>query len=791
MDKRYLIGFLFFLFVFVGNIKGVLALPTIKVISPVNGSFTKSSKALFEVEIESTSLNTSSVFVHIISKDNWIAGNPWNDYQLDCFKIEEGKYICNKTIYLSIAGTSTLEYYYFEAEDSEGRNSVGNQNSPLNFVVDVFPPQIDFNIRFAPDSSSTYHYVSNSCYFFGYITDDASGVNLSSIKYKLDYENEWKNMKCSMDEGKLGCTICFDVSNLQNNERINISYKVLDNSGNLLEGETYVLVDKELPSLEIQIPKSGSEVFGIFPVKVYIRDYVSGFGTNPKSKLEAEIISSHYLFTDCTPKYAIYEKNELKTVYEAICEATINASEFVTGEYTITVKAKDMADNEIKNSTKVLIRAEKKPFIIYSPKANGVYNDYLVINLTFLNVTENTQGLEFRISGPGVLTSWKELNKWGEFYFYNESVKELLDGIYTLEIREITNAESFQSTSVNFIVDRTSPLIYFKNIPKTVKGFWNFSFDVYDNLEVYPTSEIWINDKLLNKISCLISNDKKHSQCIAKIDTSKLDDGRNFVRIVSYDIGKNEVEKNFEILVDNKGPELIWLKINPIVQEKRDKVFFYITAVDNGSDVKSIEAKIYDSNLNSVVNIECSKVNENNTYGCVYYPPFDAIFYVDIKMIDLNENENKCQRCGVFKVGKLKCGNGICEKDENYCLCKSDCKANCKEGELVNCDSGFPKCTNLYTLMRCGDSICSGDETCETCPIDCGKCENFPVESKIPILKNFGSKNEILNKLIEKFWVFIGLGIGVLILIVLVKFLSKIGKKPIVVPSKEEIEYEY
>ncbi len=62
---------------------------------------------------------------------------------------------------------------------------------------------------------------------------------------------------------------------------------------------------------------------------------------------------------------------------------------------------------------------------------------------------------------------------------------------------------------------------------------------------------------------------------------------------------------------------------------------------------------------------------------------------------------------------RLKCGNGICEEDEDCGTCKPDC----------GCES-FERCQAGVCITFCGNEICELEENCGTCEQDCG-CGEF------------------------------------------------------------------
>ena len=64
------------------------------------------------------------------------------------------------------------------------------------------------------------------------------------------------------------------------------------------------------------------------------------------------------------------------------------------------------------------------------------------------------------------------------------------------------------------------------------------------------------------------------------------------------------------------------------------------------------------------------------------------------------------------------CGDGLCNGNETYATCPTDCQSTCGNGV---CDSGETHATCPSDCPSvCGDGICDGGETSATCPVDCG-----------------------------------------------------------------------
>jgi hypothetical protein len=82
----------------------------------------------------------------------------------------------------------------------------------------------------------------------------------------------------------------------------------------------------------------------------------------------------------------------------------------------------------------------------------------------------------------------------------------------------------------------------------------------------------------------------------------------------------------------------------------------------------------------------------NNKWNLAYSASKQGKYTLNLTTADLNGN-NATTTSGLFYVGSINCGNGVCDPDENYCFCSLDCGApGCASDEEVSCISGIPKC---------------------------------------------------------------------------------------------------
>jgi hypothetical protein len=69
---------------------------------------------------------------------------------------------------------------------------------------------------------------------------------------------------------------------------------------------------------------------------------------------------------------------------------------------------------------------------------------------------------------------------------------------------------------------------------------------------------------------------------------------------------------------------------------------------------------------------------------------------LDITATDESGNSASFENVSSYFVGSTTCGNGICDQEENYCICPGDCSPpSCSSNEQVSCESGLPACVAL------------------------------------------------------------------------------------------------
>src|SRR3989338_2431983 len=94
------------------------AAPLLHSYQPANNTFISGGAQTFSINVTDDNLNSSAVVLYIISLNAYEQGNPWDNHTLSCTgSADEWK--CTKAMSFAIAGSDTVELFYFEANDTD------------------------------------------------------------------------------------------------------------------------------------------------------------------------------------------------------------------------------------------------------------------------------------------------------------------------------------------------------------------------------------------------------------------------------------------------------------------------------------------------------------------------------------------------------------------------------------------------------------------------------------------------------------------------------------------------
>ena len=659
------------------------AAPTLSDSYPRNNSFFGRGAVNFSINVSSSTLDTNSVRLFVISEDAYQNSEPWSTYLMQCSTYATDSWNCSSSISFSIVASDTLEFFYFEANDSSGKGSLGDQNASLRFKIDRTPSVVKF---VTPLNSS---YVSGNVSVKITATDTVSGVNASSLMFSTD-NSAWSPATNSMTS--------FDSSAFADNSTVFLYVRASDNVGNTNTTSINVTTDNEKPAITIILPLNGATVKDSIALAMNVSDVYSGI--NPSSA-----------------NVAFGGSNFPLTCSNNFCSSAVSTTFVMDGAYTIVFSISDIAGNT--NASNVTITTKNsKPSISLKP-SSGFITGARTITATITNPNGTVTNTSLKIvGGTDVTNTMMECNSGFTSCTYNWNTMQFADGAYTLTASAGNTLNNNITASAALTVDNTRPSIT-GNIPDVVKTSFTVRVTVVDtNYNSKNINFTFDDNKVL--MTCLPQGSTLF--CEADYNPSYLVDGQYASNVTAVDKAGNSFTLEKTIALDSKPPEIRFTKIEPISSQTQTDVVFTIGAEDKGTDVNSVTIIIKTGNSQDTIpltrngNVWSARVAVNSGGGHT----------VDVYTDDLSGNSKTYEKLGYFFIGGSGCGDNICQSSENYCICAADCPAPACSNEL-DCSSGLPMCA---AASNCGDRICSQDQTCNSCLTDCVSC-NVPVVQPI------------------------------------------------------------
>ncbi len=637
--QAVLVTALFFVFFAVGN-----AAPLMFDSLPANNSYFGRGSVYFFVNITSTSLDTNNVWLSLISEDAYMNNESWDNYTMQCTQYAADNWICTKSVSFSIAGSDTLEFFYFTAKDTDYGN-LGSPTSPLRFKIDRTPPKITFI------HPKNYTYVFGNTTLNISATDEVSGVNLSTIQFSTG--SGWSPMA--------NLTGYLNTYPYANNQIISVKVRAADNVGNYNMAEVNVSIDNEIPLLLVTSPASGSILNDDKIFSVNVSDQFSGVNT---TRVTYFINQSYPLA--CSGN---------------VCSSTVKTKNFADNDYSITFTVYDVAGNSNSSVVPVTFR-NSRPFVILTPK------NYAKGNITFTATITRPGGIitavTLDVNRSQSLSTAMSCNSGFTQCTYPFNTNTFADGIYDLRA-SASNVLSYDIKDTGtLIIDNTNPEIIIESANYT-KATLTINVRVNDpNGDSQKVSYTILGVTKL--MSCLQQSDILY--CTSQYDFSSLADGPYNVTIAATDKLDHATTKSKIIFVDKNPPEFRSLKITPLNPSSPTNVSIQADIIDQGSAVKSVSASI--SNPGSTISADLVLTTGNWTK--TIRATSTGAYKIDLAASDENGNSVTFGNAGYFYLGQLSCGDGVCQSNENYCLCQMDCYApTCSTGG-VDCRSGIPTC---------------------------------------------------------------------------------------------------
>jgi hypothetical protein len=657
---------------------------------PSNGTYISGGRAYnFSINVSLLVSNFSSfenlsALLHFGSQDVW-PGNR-SVYNMSCSLINSTTANCFREIEIVAAESGTKEYYYFEVSDRNETTFLGNETNPLAVIIDRQPPIVNA-LNFVNGS-----FISSNKIIELSIIDLLSGLDNSSVLayYVKDNATFLANITQNIT-----WKMKINTSEFQNNDSILIYVNASDILGN--KNTTFLgiaFIDNEIPEINNISLSEGEEIRGLVNITLRIKERYSGIDYS-----EMKINNN---------KYTMECKNVSEDDY--LCSFIFNTTIFSDGNYYIYFLASDKANNTIRTTLSIKIN-NQRPFVqIISPShAKGI----VTINATLSGRRDIIEEVILRFMEKDY-----KMNCYNEFSYCSHllNTTNISDGAYIIKVIVKNSLNYSVIDEKSIIIDNTPPSVLTTADYSQIYLKGNHSAVVY-YVDEWGLKEDSFFIKVLNKeikMDCISVLQGRRFSCTGNLDTTTLGDGENEIFFVGEDLAGNVANRSVKIRVDNKPPELISFYVYPTYSSSPRVFNFTAIMKDDGSDVSFVQILIK-GEKNYTLNLK----KGSDWHGELHIDS-NGSYRIDITSGDINNNTKTIKDVGYFYIGKLICGNKICENEENYCLCKDDCPIpKCKENEIIDCSSGIPKCV---IKNICGNGICEENENCESCEKDCGRC---------------------------------------------------------------------
>lgn len=493
-------------------------------------------------------------------------------------------------------------------------------------------------------------------------------------------------------------------------------------SGSSNSSENYfVTIDRSAPQIFPVSFSDNSYIFGNFQLSFTISDVYSGVNSSSAQFMwgNSTFNSTFQSFTSPNP-----------------FTAYLDTRNFVNNStYFIYVNVSDNIGNVNTTKFTVYIDNTQPTISIVLPIVNSTLRGITYFQITstdsFAGLNLNSSSYTLDSSSYSFLCTGTNFSATCSTPLINTAI--FSDGFKTINFSISSNSGTSSWNSTTFYLSNNPPsvsIVYPTN-GASVRGSVPIVATVSSaGTTINLTQFRWENSSDGNWTNMTCSG----TNCTETLDTTTLADGNYTLKINATDNGGLSTLQSIPFDVDNTPPNIIIIK--PDVNQVVSGVFLSnLTVTDNFGLPTSSTTYSFTSFSESM---NCSQVNNNSQMlSCIGYPnsalSVDGPTRINFTTADLAGNQFTTGVNVTFKNGitstftttstsfiPLKCGNGVCESNENYCTCPKDCSPPvCKDYQTVNCKTGVPTCVNK---TGCGNVICEPGENCSTCEADCGKC---------------------------------------------------------------------
>lgn len=491
--------------------------------TPLNNTFIPGGTQNFSINVTDSNLNSSSAVLYIISKNAYDRGESWDNHFLTCINASD-EWLCKKSISFAIAGSDTIEFFYFEANDTSGnKGSMGNPNSPSVFTLDRNPPSLSFT---SPSNNS---YIGGNATVSLTVSDSSSGVDSKTVQYSID-SGAWSNLtntSLSVFKGN------FSAASFSNNQTISLRARAADNVGNNASLSINVTVDNEIPRMAFLSSLPGI-LAGIVQLQLIANDTYSGVDY---SNIKYSTGNSSDAFS-CSGN-----------IYNASCTTNFDTRQLSDGNYTLTFTVMDKAGNKNSSSLQITTLNTVPVVSILQPSNNAFLREISPIKASVLN-TNKIKYVQISVNGNGI-SMINNMSCDSNFNCdYSLNTTSFTDGGYTIGITAIditNNATSLRSVSI----DNTKPTVKITNpISDIVKADFDIKAEVVDT-NLNQNSVSFILGTFKGATVCTPQTQSKYI-CSTVFNSNQLTDGEYNLTIVATDKAGNAANATKEISIQNQ-----------------------------------------------------------------------------------------------------------------------------------------------------------------------------------------------------------------------------------------------
>lgn len=487
----------------------VYAAPTLSNNTPVNGSYFGRGSVNFYVNVTYASLNYVRLF--LISEDAYMNGEPWDTYDMSCVSTN-----CTKSVSFSIAGADTLEFFYFEANDSTGIARLGNATHPLQFKIDRSPPVITF-VR--PVNGS---FVSGNVTVEVTATDTISGVNTSAFRLSLD-NSTWMGMSNGLG---------YFNSSYPNNQTLTVYVLAADKLNNSGTSAINVTVDNELPRLLVTSHSNGMIIAGTVSFTLNVSDSLSGLNS---SGAKIKIASSETAMSCSGNK-------------SAVCNISVSTVLYPDNDYNITFTATDVAGNSNSTNLSVTIN-NNKPSVSLSPE--GYAKGTVAVSASLSNPGSMITGVKLKVERSGYSNNvTMSCNQQYTSCSYSLETASLGDGTYTLTANATNTLNQPATDTATITADNVLPVINITGPSSPVSNIFTISASVTD--ANYDRTRVTYSIVGSGTMSCVVASSTT-LLCESQYDPAALSNGDYNLVVTALDLSGNSATGSRTITVSKSG----------------------------------------------------------------------------------------------------------------------------------------------------------------------------------------------------------------------------------------------